>query len=160
MQEENEIFNENTIEFTKRVDFYWQFIAAYALAIFIYGLFRGSFLDGVFHINLLDPVVIMLLFFILISFAGLIKDKLMNRRLIIGPDYFILKNRVKEKRFDLKDIARIRIARERAFKIRGYNRIIKIRMINKKRWLRIRPNNYSNKRLLYNSFIAFKNKVG
>ncbi len=159
MLEENKISKEKRIEFTRRLDFYWQFIAAYSLAIIIYGLFRGSLMDGSFNLNLFDPVVILLFVFIIASFIGLINDKYLNKTLILGPDYIIIKNRIKEKRIEAKDIQLIRIARERAFKIRGYNRIIKIKLNNRVRWLRIRPNNYSNKKLLYESIISIKKKL-
>jgi hypothetical protein len=53
--------------FEYRLDFYWQFISAYFVALLIYGVVKGSIDQGYITMKWTDPVVLLMLFFIVLA---------------------------------------------------------------------------------------------
>ena len=115
---------EKTVGFFKRLDFYWKFISVYAVAIIVYAILKGSIQEWTVTVMLLDPVVILLTVFILLTTIGLVFESFKKQMLIVGDDFVVFKNRFRERRFTSDEISKLSIGRERA-KYTGQFRIIK-----------------------------------
>ena len=69
MENNNFIENNNSHkkEFVQRLDFYWQYISAYSIVLFIYGIAKGSIDEGTITMRWQDPVVLLLFVFMVLS---------------------------------------------------------------------------------------------
>jgi hypothetical protein len=144
--------------FTRRLDFYWKYIAVYALAIIFYALIKGSFDDRTLTFMLIDPVVILLAVFILLTAFGLLIETSKKKEIIVGDSYIVFSNRFRKKAFTKNDIERIYIGREHA-KYTGKFRIIKIKLKKRKRPIIIRPSSYWNEQKLISKFGKLKRNI-
>lgn len=142
MAEETNIEESKT--FAKRLDFYWQFIAVYSIALIVFSLIKGSIEDGRLSLTLNDPPVILLAFFVLYSVIGFLYNLYMNKKLIIGKDYIIFKSRVRERKYMLDEIAKIAFGRERKKNLEGaaVTRIIKFRFKTRRRVIKLRTSSF------------------
>jgi hypothetical protein len=144
-------------EFSHRLDFYWQYIGVYAIVLLIYSLFRGTIEEGTFTLKVRDPIVILLVVFIVGSAIPLLISYYKQNKIIIGIDYIIFKTRFREKKYMLNEIQRINLGKERLFKMRrGAMRVVKIKLKNRIRVIRIRPSSYWNEEELLQSLIRLK----
>ena len=142
--------------FSQRLDFYWQFIAVYALALLAYSLLKGTIVNYTISIVLKDPVVILLLFFMCITAISLALNSYKKRSIIIGKNFITFKSRLGEKRFEIDKILRIAIAKEKVIRIRRRIPVIKISVKDRKRIIRIRPSTFWNDKLLVQSITQLK----
>jgi hypothetical protein len=148
------------LEFSQRLDFYWQYIAVYSVILLIYGLLKGTIKEFTIRLVLYDPIVILLGLFIMASALSMLFNYYRQKKIIIGPDFIIFKTRLREKKFLAKDITHISVGREKLIKVRrGAFRIIKIKLANRKRILRIRPSSFYEEDELVASFTRFKRRI-
>jgi hypothetical protein len=158
MNEEGKIYDQPVI-FQHRLDFYWKFLMVYGATLIAYILFVVFFLD--YHIIQIvkDPVVILLLVFILVSGIGLLINLYKNREILIGKDYITFKNRFVEKTYKIDDISNISFGKEKNPKIHGDNRIVKIKVKDRRRIFRIKPNTFWNDRKLIKYIANLKKEI-
>lgn len=130
--------------FEQRLDFYWKSIALYSTVLIIYSLIRGSISDGKFMLVLLDPFVILLTLFIAFTGVSLIFKILNSKRIIIGNDFIEFNTNSRQKKYTLNDIDRILIQKQRILKVPAAMPLIKIKIKNRIRILKIRPNSFYN----------------
>ena len=145
--------------YSRRLDFYWQFIAVYAVALIVYSLLRGSIAEGSFTIVLTDPVVILLSLFIIGTSVGLMVNYYKKNEVIIGKDFIIFKSRFREKKYTVNEIIRIAIGKEKITKVRGAYHVIKIKLNTRKRIVRIRPSSFWNEHELVKSVTVLKKSI-
>lgn len=129
-------------EFNQRLDFYWQFLSVYIIALLIYGIFKGSVAEGTFTIVWKDPVVILLSIFTISSAFGLLINLYYKKVIIIGKDFIIFKNRFKEKKYTRTELARITFSKERLSKFSTVLRVFKISINKRRKKIVIRPSSY------------------
>ena len=159
--EKEEKANTDHKAFDQRLDFYWQYMAVYAIALIIYSLLNGSIKNGELSLYLKGPIVILLSIFVVGSIIGLLFNWYKKRSIIIYKDAIVFKNRFREKRYAVEDIIRIAFGKIRASQIRrskGY-RVIKLKVKNRRRVLKIRPGSYWNDRELINELSALKKRL-
>jgi len=144
--------------FSHRIDFYWQAIAVYSVALVSYSFLRGTITEGQLSITLNDPIVLLLAIFVIATSVGALISLYMQRKIIIQTDVVIIQNRFRKKVFTLKEIQRITFGKEKRFQ-RGTFRIIKIRISGKRRMVRIRPSTYDNEPGLVHSLILLKRRL-
>jgi hypothetical protein len=144
--------------FSRRLDFYWQFIAVYAIAIILYALVKGTIDEWRVTVVLLDPVVILLCIFILATLFGLLESMYTKHQLILTKDFIILKSRFKERKYTIKEIVKITIGREN-LRHKGVHRIIKLKVNTRKRFYRIRTQSYLNDKELLMAFVTLKKNL-
>ena len=128
--------------------------------IIVYSITRGSLLAHNFDYIINDPLVDLFGLFILVSIMSYLVKYFTNRSIIIGEDYFILKNRFREKKYELKDIKKIFFGRENKMRNRDSSRIVIIKLNTRRRKLRIRPAAYWDDRELFEAISKLKSKVG
>ncbi len=152
---------EGTRTFAKRLDFYWQFIAVYSIALIIFSLLKGSIEDGRLSLALDDPPVILLGFFVIYSVVGFLYNLYMNKKLIVGSDFVVFKSRVRQKKYVLGDILKISFGRERKKNLEGAAdiRIIKFRFRNRRRVIKIRTSSFLDEQEMVRRIEALRRKL-
>jgi len=132
MQDEGKIFR-------YKLDFYYQSALLYLVTLILYGGIRGSFVEARFEYVFGDPLMYIIVFFVVISIVTLIINRVRDRRLIIEGAAIIFKNRFDEMRIEGKNIEWMHIGREKTvqtagmfqmavFKLRGRRRLFRIRI--------------------------------
>jgi hypothetical protein len=145
--------------FCYQLDFYWQAIAVYAVALLGYILLRGTIAEYTLSVVLYDPIVILLLLFIVGSALGLLINWWARREIIVGPDFISFKNRVRERTFTAQDIVKIHVGNEHEMPVRGKFKTIKIRTTHRRRPLRIRPGSYGDEKGLTQAILRLKKNL-
>jgi len=137
-----------------KLDFYYKSLIIYFLFLVFYVLIRGQFSGQEFYIVFKDPIIYIVLLFILFTFAMLVLYAVRARQIIFENDKFILKNRFGEREIHFSEILSIRFSREKGKKIEGIYkiRIVKLKLKNRKRLLRIRIGEFENERKLIQEF--------
>jgi hypothetical protein len=146
-------------EFRYRLDFYWQAIALYALALIGYALMRGTVLNGSLSVALHDPVVLVLGTLTLGSCGVSVANWFMRRSVVIGKDYIRFANRFRTRTFNRSELALISLGKQKLVKVRGAYRVAKIRLTNRRRLLRIRPSLYEHEHALVQALFALKRRI-
>ena len=142
--------------YNRRLDFYWQYIAVYAIALLVYALMKGTIIDKTISFVFWDPVVLLLLLFIIATTGSLLFQYFKQRSIIINHESIILKTRFKEKRYSLETIRRIALSKERRIRTQKPARVIKIRLFKRRFPLRIRPSAYWNEKELVRDIVLLK----
>ena len=155
----NKADDNNIIEFTQTIDFYWRSIAVYAVILIFYSIAFGSITEGKFVMSATNPVVMLLILIIIGSEIALLYRLSRKRAIIIGQDFIIFKSRFGEKKYNLKDIKQIIFARERIFRSRRKYSVIKFRVEQRKIMLRLRPSAFDNETLLLRMIQSLAKKV-
>jgi hypothetical protein len=144
--------------FTHRIDFYWQAIAMYSVALVAYSFLRGTITEGQLSITLNDPIVLLLAIFVAATCLGALISWYVQKKIIIRTDAIILRNRFREKIVNVAQIQRIAFGREKRFE-RGAYRIIKVRIAGKRTMMRIRPSAYDNEPGLVTALLQLKRSL-
>ena len=145
-------------KFSRRLDFYWKYIAVYALAIIFYAMIKGTIEDRSLTLMFVDPVVILLAVFIVLTALGLLIESSKKKEIIVGDNFVIFSNRFRQRKFTKNEIVRIYIGRERA-KYTGKFRIIKIKLKQRKRPIIVRPSSFWNENELVTAFAKLKRNI-
>ncbi len=128
--------------FKYKLDFYYQSALIYLLTLIVYGGIRGNFVEAKFEYVLSDPLIYVIIFFVLMSLVTLVLNAVRNRRLIITPDAIVFKHRWHERRVGVQDIEWIHIGRETGVQTGGRFQVIIFKMKIKRRFYRIRVGRY------------------
>ncbi|MEY3385923.1 MAG: hypothetical protein RIR53_734 [Bacteroidota bacterium] len=129
--------------FHVQLDFYWQSVAVYALTLILYVVIRALYFSqlqqGLVVVMVNDPVVVVLGLFVALSVVALISEMIMDRVIIVGPDFITFINRFHERTFTADEIDRIIIGKDRRVRVRPTTPIIRLYIKDRRRPLRIRP---------------------
>ncbi|MDZ4745899.1 MAG: hypothetical protein SGJ05_07835 [bacterium] len=134
-------------EFKVRIDFYWQAVALYALTLIAYivvrALWESTLQQGIVTVVLTDPIVVLLGSFVIGSSLVLLFNWLARRSILVGANGITFASRFHERTFSSEEIERITIGRDRRIKVRGMFSVVKIKIANRRRPLRIRTALYN-----------------
>ncbi|MFA5511003.1 MAG: hypothetical protein WC313_01020 [Candidatus Kapaibacterium sp.] len=144
----DEVIDNNGVEFTQDIDFYWRSIAVYSIVLIVYSTAFGSIIEGKFEINASNPVVLLLLIIIIGTTISLLYRISRKRAIVVGRDYIIFKSRFKEKKYHISQIKSISFAKERIFRTRRKFSIVKFRVNSRKLMLRLRPSSFDDETLM------------
>jgi len=158
MVEENKIAGQNQV-FKRRLDFYWQFIAVYSVALVIYAVLRRIVIDGDFVVSFIDPISVLFSIFIVIALLSVLFQEIEKKEIIIGEDYFILKTRFREKKYSISDIRRISFSKDRRIRVKKQIRVIKISVKNRRFSIKIRPSAFWEDKGLVQSIMKLKQNM-
>ncbi len=134
--------------FKYKLDFYYQSALIYVGTLIIYGGIRGSFIEKKFEYVLDDPLVYVIIFFVLMSLVTLILNLVRNRRLIVTKDAIIFKHRWQERVINVADIEWMHIGRESRVQTSGRFQVIVFKLKGRRRVFRIRVGRYEHDREL------------
>ncbi len=134
--------------FKYKLDFYYQQAIIYLVTLVVYAGFRGSIIEDSFSLVFRDPILYIILFFVVLSFAILIMNKIRGKRLIIKDGAIVFHNRFHEHEIKLSDIEWIYIGREKSVQTAGRSKIIVFKIKERKRLFRIRIGRYEHQKEL------------
>jgi hypothetical protein len=136
--------------FKYKLDFYYQSALIYLVTLVVYGGIRGSLVEQEFRYVMNDPIMYVIVFFVLMSFGALALNAYRQRRLIITDDAIIFKNRFHERRIETNDIEWMHIGREARVQTSGRFQVIVFKLKGRRRLFRIRVGRYEKERELLN----------
>jgi len=134
--------------FKYKLDFYYLQALIYLVTLVLYGGIRGNFIEREFHYVLNDPIMYVIVFFVLMSFVSLGLNFLRNRRLIITQDALVFRHRWQERRVPFAAIEWMYIGREPRVQTGGRFQVIVFKLRERRRLFRIRVGRYEREREL------------
>jgi hypothetical protein len=134
--------------FRYKLDFYYQSALIYLITLILYGGIRGNFVEKKFEYVLNDPIMYVIVFFVLMAFVTLLLNALRNRRLIITHDALVFKHRWHERSVRFSDIEWMHIGREARVQTSGRFQVIVFKLKERRRLFRIRVGRYEREREL------------
>jgi len=145
-RKDNAVEQEKTFKY--KLDFYYQSALIYLVTLILYGGIRGSLVEKKFEYVLSDPLMYMIIFFVIMSFIALAMNALRARRLIIGERSIAFANRWHERRIDAGEIEWMHVGRELRVQTGGRFQVIVFKLKNRRRLFRIRVGRYERDREL------------
>jgi len=134
--------------FKYKLDFYYLSALIYLVTLILYGGIRGNFVEKKFEYVLTDPLMYVIVFFVLMSLVTLALNYIRNRRLIISGDTIIFKNRWRERHINAGDMEWIHIGRETGVQTSGRFQVIMFKIRGRRRVVRIRVGRYEREKEL------------
>jgi len=128
--------------FRYKLDFYYQSALLYLVTLILYGGIRGSFVEARFEYVLGDPLMYVILFFVVMSIVTLVVNRVRDRRLVIDGSAIIFRNKFYELRIDTKNIEWMHIGREKTVQTAGMFQMAVIKLRDRRRLFRIRIGRY------------------
>ena len=137
-----------------RLDFYYKSLIVYLLFFIIYIVIKGNFFEEKFEVVFQDPIIYICVLFILFFFFVLIMHAVKAKEIIFEGDKIIMRNRFGQREIKFSEIIAVRLSRKR--RRRGEDestvRIAKLKLMNRKRYLRIRLSEFYDTQKLMNEF--------
>jgi hypothetical protein len=135
-----------------RLEFYWPLLAVYSITLIGYvairSLWENTLQQGLVNVVLADPVVVLLSTFVLVTMVGFVVSTIARRGITITTDSIEFTSRFHERTFEKHEIEHITLGSakrtERRFKGRGVFSVVKVKLYNRRRVIRIRPTMYTN----------------
>lgn len=138
-----------------RMDFYYQSLVIYLLFFTAYVLIKGTVGES-FKSLYNDPIFYILILFILIFLVIVVLNIIRAPMIILEEDRIIFKNRFGERVVMLSDIINVKIGRIRKRDEEMTYRIIKLKLKNRRKQLKIRANDFERGGELINEFLKIK----
>lgn len=148
--------------YTYKHDVYWRATTMYASALIAYACIRGwseGTSDGRMAIVLADPLLVLLFAFAVGSALTLCVRLFLRRTIIIDESGIIIRDRFRERRYALTDVARINFGKERMVHVRGMLPLVKIRLHSRRRYLRIRPSAFTHEKALLEALHSLSDRI-
>lgn len=146
--------------FKRRFEFYYQSVAGYAVALILYALVRGTFAESEFKIVFKDPIVYAFAVVLVYSIYILFYNMLYQRDIVVTDDSIILQNRFDSKTIKLSDLEWIRVGRAKRMKVRGSFKVIKLKLKDQIRAVRINPVHFHDEQEMTETFRELSRRVG
>lgn len=128
--------------FKYKLDFYYQQALSYLLVFFVYAGIKGSFFENEFTFVFKDPIVYIMMLFVLIALVTLILNLIRNRKLMITEDKIVFHSRYREREIKFSEIEWMHIGREMLVQTAGKFQLIIIKVKDRRRLFRIRVGRY------------------
>jgi len=132
----------DTRVFRYKLDFYYQQALLYLTTLVLYAGVRGSFnierlpsLDS-------DPILYIIILFVLISIIVLVLNKLRDRKLIVAGDKIVFHHKYRDREIPFSVIEWLYIGRERSVQTAGRSQVILLKIKDRRRLFRIRIGRY------------------
>lgn len=150
---------QNSKIFKYKLDFYYQSALMYLVTLVAYGGIRGSLVEKEFIYVMNDPILYVIIFFVLMSIGALVLNYVRNRRLVVSDDSISFKNRFRERTIEVDHIEWMHIGRERLVQTSGRFQVVLIKLTNKRRAIRIRVGRYEEEKDLINEMTRIAQRV-
>ncbi len=144
--------------FPYRLDIYWKALAIYATTFIVYAIVQGTIQSTNFSITY-DPILLILLAFILLGVLAVSIHSFLRRRIVITPEEIRIENRLRSLRIPLVDIRSIRFRQPRLSRGGPQYRVVAIYLRRRRRPVRIRPGLYENEHQLVELLQALKQQL-
>lgn len=141
--------------FTQNIDYLWRTVAVYTVILIVYSVLIGSIEKGYLTLKLFDPIVILLSIIILYSLIALVSRYYRQKTIIIDDNSITIKTVFGEKNIFKDEIESIIFTKEKFYRSKRKYSIIKIKLKNRKKTIRIRPSAFNDEKNLTDSLIQF-----
>ncbi len=145
--------------FRYKLDFYYQQSLFYLVTLILYAGIRGSFTFERLPSLVQDPILYIIILFVLISFIVLTLNKMRDRRLILTDEKIIFHHRYHEREVPLDAIEWMHIGRERRVQTAGRSQVIVFKMKDRRRLFRIRVGRYEREKDLVREMQTLAQRV-
>ena len=145
--------------FKYKLDFYYQSALIYLITMVLYGGIRGSFVEAKFEYVLNDPLMYVIIIFVLVALVALVINKLRNRRLIITDEAIVFSHRWAEHRVPVADIEWMHIGREALVETGGKRQVVVFKLKGKRRIYRVRIGRYEKEKELWSEMGRIAQRV-
>lgn len=144
-----------------KLDFYYKSLIIYLVTLIAYILIKGRFFHERFEVVVKDPIIYIIAIFIVFFLIILISNAVIAREIIIDDSKIIFQNRFGKREVGINEILNIRFSREKKHsnEEKSNVRIVKLKLQNRKRLLRIRLNDFQDERDLANEFKQISKKL-
>lgn len=142
--------------FQYKLDFYYLSALLYLVTMILYGGIRGNLVEDKFEYVLNDPLMYVIVFFVVMSLVTLLLNYIRARRLIITEDAIVFKNRFHERHIRIEDIEWIHVGREAGVQTAGRFQVVVLKLKNRRRLVRIRIGRYERD----GDLLAEMNRIG
>lgn len=134
--------------FRYKLDFYYQQSLLYLITLVLYAGIRGTFTFERLPSLEADPILYIIIVFVIISFVVLMLNRARDRKLIIAPDRIIFHNKFRDREVPVADIEWFHIGRERSVQTAGRSQVIVFKLKDRRRLFRIRVGRYEREKEL------------
>lgn len=134
--------------FKYKLDFYYQQALLYLLVFFLYGGIKGTFFEDEFRLVFRDPIVYIMVLFVVVALVTLVLNLFRDRKLILEDDKMIFHSRRRDREIKVSEIEWMHIGREMLVQTAGHFQLIIFKMKGRKRLFRIRVGRYERDREL------------
>lgn len=144
-----------------KLDFYYKSLIIYLVTLIAYILIKGRFFHERFEVVVKDPIIYIIAIFIIFFLIVLISNALFAREIIVSDVRIIFKNRFGQREVGINEIINIRFSREkkRLNEEKSEVRIVKMKLVNRKRLMRIRLNDFQDEKELAGEFRQISKKL-
>jgi hypothetical protein len=134
--------------FRYKLDFYYQSAVIYLLTLLLYGGIRGKLIEKKFEYVLDDPLMYVIVFFVLMSLVSLVLNLLRRRRLVITDTTIAFQNRWDQRVLAVADIEWMHVGREARVQTSGRFQVVMIKLRGRRRVFRVRVGRYEKEKEL------------
>lgn len=134
--------------FRYKLDFYYQQSLLYLVTLIFYAGVRGSFDFDKLPTLVADPILYIIMLFVIISFVVLLLNRARDRKLIVTEEKIIFHHKFHEREIPFTDIEWFHIGRERAVQTAGRSQVIVFKIKDRRRLFRIRVGRYEHEKEL------------
>ena len=143
------------------LDFYYKSLAIYLITLIIYILIKGKFFQERFEIVVRNPIIYIISIFIIFYLILLVINALRGRQIIFEETKIIFKNRFGQREIQNSEILQVRFSREkkRMKEEKSESRIVKLKLADRRRFLRIKLSDFNNEKELMYEFKNISKKL-
>ena len=134
--------------FKYKLDFYYQQSLLYLVTPLMYAGVRGTLSFEQLPSMTADPMLYIIILFVIISFVVLLLNRTRDRKLIIAEEKIIFHNKFREREILLSEIEWFHIGRERRVQTAGRSQVIVFKVKHRRRLFRIRIGRYEHEKEL------------
>lgn len=134
--------------FKYKLDTYYLQLLMYLITFLIYVFIKGQFIENKFEFIFKDPILLIVVVFILIALFNLILNLFKSKKIVITNDRLILRTRTSEKEILFSEISSIKISKEKKKFSEGRFKIAVVRTQKLSFPLRIKIKRYEKSREL------------
>jgi len=146
--------------FKRRFEFYYQSVSVYAVALILYAVVRGTFAENEFKMVFKDPILYAFIIVLIYSVLILFFNMLFQRDIVVTDDSIIFQNRFDSKTVGLSEIEWIRVGRAKRTQMRGNFRVIKLKLKDQMRAMRINPIHFHDEHDMIETLKEFAQRSG
>jgi len=144
-----------------KLDFYYKSLIIYLVTLFAYIIIKGNFTHATFEVVIKDPIIYIISIFILFFLTVLLINAIKAKQIIFDERTIVFKNRFGQREVGYNEILSVRFSREKRMsrEERSDVRIVKLKLKGRKRFLRIRLNDFQNESELIKEFKNISRKM-
>ncbi len=145
--------------FKYNMSFYYQSTIIYFIVFIMYVIVRGEFFEGSFILITKDPIIYFFAIIVMVSLISLLYNLFINKHLEISSGGISFADRFKTRVFSKEEMSSIVISKRRDSSKKNVFRLVRIKLINRRRPLLIRPYDYENETDLISLIQELKAKI-